>query len=89
MSTRHYVRHFLKRTWEKFYGSKTLFLVTSDALQPLCTSVTISDKEIYAQEDKGRQWLAIKTYFFIVRRTQLALAEMMKKFRMQQQAVVN
>jgi len=51
-------------------------LLTSDALQPLCTSVTISDKDIYAQEDK-------------VRRTQLALAEMMKKFRMQQQALVN
>ena len=32
---------------------KPVFLVTSDALQPLCTSVTISDKDIYAQEDKG------------------------------------
>ena len=64
--------------------------MTSDALQPLCTNVTISDKDIYAQEDKGKYYLRLRIgHYFSVRRTQLALAEMMKKFRMQQQALVN
>lgn len=83
MSIKLYVRFPFKS------ASKIEFSVTSDAVQPLCTNMSISDKDIYAQEDKGTRIAFFRFQTCLVRRTQLALAEMMKKYRMQQQALVN
>lgn len=59
-------------------GDKDLYktLLLSDHVQPMCTAVKITDQEILNQEDK-------------VRKTQNALAELMRKYRHQQQSLVN